>query len=62
MKRKLSVVLYVLSAIGFNSPALSKNAYQKELEKRENLEKKLGKKSSRETNPELEIIKLQEEQ
>lgn len=56
------MVLYILSALVFNTPANAKNAYQKELEKREKLEKKLSTKSSRETSPELEIIKLQEDQ
>jgi len=62
MQKKLALVLYILSALVFNTPAHAKNAYQKELEKREKLEKKLSTKSSRETSPELEIIKLQEDQ
>ena len=62
MQKKLALVLYILSALVFNTPANAKNAYQKELEKREKLEKKLSTKSSRETSPELEIIKLQEDQ
>jgi hypothetical protein len=62
MQKKLGLVLYILSALVFNTPAHAKNAYQKELEKREKLEKKLSTKSSRETSPELEIIKLQEDQ
>lgn len=62
MKKKLALVLYILSALVFKTPANAKNAYQKELEKREKLEKKLSTKSSRETSPELEIIKLQEDQ
>ncbi len=62
MQKKLALVLYILSALVFKTPANAKNAYQKELEKREKLEKKLSTKSSRETSPELEIIKLQEDQ
>ncbi|MEY3369999.1 MAG: hypothetical protein RLZZ361_669 [Cyanobacteriota bacterium] len=62
MQKKLGLVLYILSALVFKTPANAKNAYQKELEKREKLEKKLSTKSSRETSPELEIIKLQEDQ
>ena len=62
MQKKIALVLYILSALVFNTPAHAKNAYQKELEKREKLEKKLSTKSSRETSPELEIIKLQEDQ
>jgi hypothetical protein len=60
MFKKISLIIFFLSAQAL--PALSKNAYEKELEKRENLEKKMSKKTSRESNPELSIIKLQEEQ
>jgi hypothetical protein len=62
MQKKLVFIFYLLSVLASISPASAKNAYQKELERRENLEKKLGKKSSRDASPELEIIKLQEDQ
>jgi len=62
MQKKLAFIFYLLSVLASSSPAYAKNAYQKELEKRESLEKKLVKKSVRDASPELEIIKLQEEQ